>query len=54
MRLQTEGGYGRFRGPLHCLTTTVRTEGLRALYKGAALPLFGWSLIDTVPPRSTP
>lgn len=48
VRLQTEGGYGRFRGPLHCLTTTVRTEGLRALYKGAALPLFGWSLIDTV------
>ncbi|ELR19061.1 mitochondrial carnitineacylcarnitine carrier protein [Acanthamoeba castellanii str. Neff] len=45
---KTEGGYGRFRGPLHCLTTTVRTEGLRALYKGAALPLFGWSLIDTV------
>jgi len=48
VRLQTEGGYGRFRGPLHCLTTTIKTEGVRALYKGATLPLLGWSLIDTV------
>lgn len=48
VRLQTEGGYGRFKGPIHCLTDTVRNEGFRGLYKGATPPLVGWSIIDTV------
>jgi len=48
VRLQTEGGYGRFNGPLHCLTSTIKEEGFRALYKGATPPLFGWGLIDSI------
>jgi len=48
VRLQTEGSYGRFKGPLHCLSHTVKTEGIRGLYKGATPPLVGWSIIDTV------
>jgi len=48
VRLQTEGGYGRFKGPIDCLATTLRTEGVRGLYKGATPPLFGWAAIDFV------
>eukprot|EP00743_Colponemidia_sp_Colp-15_P004457 GILK01004807.1.p1 GENE.GILK01004807.1~~GILK01004807.1.p1 ORF type:complete len:308 (+),score=38.14 GILK01004807.1:32-925(+) len=48
VRMQVEGGYGRFKGPLDCLKTTARTEGIRGLYKGATPPLFGWTLIDTI------
>ena len=46
--MQTEGGRGRFRGPLHCLQETVRLEGLRGLYKGGTPPLFGWGVIDSL------
>ena len=48
IRLQTEGPNGRFRGPLHCLQSTVHKEGLRALYKGATPPLVGWVLMDSL------
>jgi len=48
VRLQTEGGYGRFKGPWHCLKSTVQNEGFQGLYKGATPPLVGWSIIDTV------
>ncbi|KAI9000192.1 mitochondrial carrier domain-containing protein [Gaertneriomyces semiglobifer] len=48
VRMQTEGGHGRFNGPLHCLRTTIRKEGARALYKGATPPLLGWALMDSV------
>ncbi|KAJ1658180.1 hypothetical protein IWQ61_002538 [Dispira simplex] len=48
VRLQTEGGFGRFRGPLHCLQTTLRHEGFFALYKGATPPMIGWAIMDSV------
>ncbi|KAJ3116735.1 hypothetical protein HK100_000984 [Physocladia obscura] len=48
VRLQTEGGFGRFKGPLDCLMSTVRKEGFRALYKGATPPLIGWTIMDSV------
>jgi hypothetical protein len=35
-------------GPLHCLRTTLQTEGIKGLYKGATPPLFGWAAIDFV------
>ncbi|KAJ3214434.1 hypothetical protein HDU67_001674 [Dinochytrium kinnereticum] len=47
VRMQTEGGFGRFKGPLDCLLQTIRKEGFRALYKGATPPLIGWSLMDS-------
>ncbi|KAJ2845482.1 hypothetical protein GGI22_006541, partial [Coemansia erecta] len=46
VRCQVEGGHGRFKGPLDCLVGTVRQEGLRALYKGASIPLIGWAVMD--------
>ncbi|XP_007942794.1 solute carrier family 25 member 47 [Orycteropus afer afer] len=30
----------KYRGPLHCLTTVAREEGLRGLYKGSSALLF--------------
>ncbi|KAI8929299.1 mitochondrial carrier domain-containing protein [Entophlyctis helioformis] len=48
VRMQTQGGHGRFKGPLDCLVTTVRKEGFRALYKGATPPLLGWAIMDSV------
>ncbi|CAG8446573.1 11150_t:CDS:10 [Ambispora gerdemannii] len=49
VRLQTSGLDGRFRGPIHCLTTTIqKEEGLRALYKGATPPLIGWVFMDSI------
>ncbi|KAJ3120406.1 hypothetical protein HK098_004635 [Nowakowskiella sp. JEL0407] len=48
VRMQSEGGFGQFRGPLHCLMVTIRKEGFLALYKGATPPLFGWALMDSV------
>jgi hypothetical protein len=47
LRLQTEGPNGRFRGPLHCLMTTVRKEGILAVYKGVSVEGMGsidWSM----------
>ncbi|TPX36594.1 hypothetical protein SmJEL517_g01297 [Synchytrium microbalum] len=46
VRIQSEGGLGRFKGPLDCLLATVRREGVFALYKGATPPLIGWGLMD--------
>ncbi|KAJ2746390.1 hypothetical protein GGI20_001386 [Coemansia sp. BCRC 34301] len=48
IRCQVEGGHGRFKGPLDCLVNTVKQEGLRALYKGASIPLVGWAVMDAV------
>jgi solute carrier family 25 carnitine/acylcarnitine transporter 20/29 len=48
VRLQTEGQSGRFRGPLHCVTHTVRSEGLRSLYKGVTPPLLGTGVINAL------
>ncbi|KAJ1936208.1 hypothetical protein GGF37_005701, partial [Kickxella alabastrina] len=48
IRCQVEGGHGRFKGPMDCLLSTVRQEGLRALYKGASIPLVGWAVMDAV------
>ncbi|KAG9287434.1 hypothetical protein G9A89_023806 [Geosiphon pyriformis] len=48
VRLQTSGKEGRFRGPIHCFTTTIKKEGFRALYKGATPPLLGWALMDSI------
>ncbi|KAI8821041.1 mitochondrial carrier domain-containing protein [Fimicolochytrium jonesii] len=48
VRLQTEGSFGRFSGPLDCMRATIRKEGFRALYKGATPPLLGWAMMDSV------
>ncbi|KAI8904199.1 mitochondrial carrier domain-containing protein [Powellomyces hirtus] len=48
VRLQTDASSARFNGAIDCLRTTVRREGLRALYKGATPPLMGWALMDAV------
>jgi len=48
VRMQTEGGFGRFKGPLHCFVQTMKLEGVRGLYKGVTPPLIGWFIIDSV------
>ncbi|RKP04895.1 mitochondrial carrier domain-containing protein [Thamnocephalis sphaerospora] len=48
VRLQTEGGAGRFRGLGDCFMSTVRKEGFTALYKGATPPLIGWMFMDAI------
>ncbi|KAJ3065398.1 hypothetical protein HDU98_011252 [Podochytrium sp. JEL0797] len=48
VRMQTEGGHGRFKGPWDCIMSTVRKEGFRALYRGATPPLIGWTIMDSV------
>lgn len=48
VRCQVEGSHGRFHGPVQCLVNTVRYEGVRALYRGASMPLFGWAIMDAV------
>lgn len=47
VRLQTTDAT-RFRGPLQCLTQTVKREGVRGLYKGATPPLLGWMFMDSI------
>ncbi|BGP57295.1 hypothetical protein JCM8202_002872 [Rhodotorula sphaerocarpa] len=37
-----------YAGPWDCLKRTVRSEGPRALYKGATPPLVGWTLSDSL------
>ena len=39
---------GTFKGPLDCLLRTIRTEGPRALYKGASPPAVGWIMSDAL------
>jgi solute carrier family 25 carnitine/acylcarnitine transporter 20/29 len=47
VRLQTSD-HARFKGPLDCLTQTLRKEGVRGLYKGATPPLVGWMFMDSL------
>eukprot|EP00053_Salpingoeca_punica_P011955 m.106680 g.106680 ORF g.106680 m.106680 type:complete len:299 (-) comp15819_c1_seq2:1038-1934(-) len=47
VRLQTEQT-GRFKGPLDCLTQTVRREGLRAIYKGVTPPLLATGVVNSI------
>lgn len=47
--MQTSGSAdGRFKGPMDCFLSTVRKEGVRALYKGATPPLVGWMFMDSI------
>jgi len=39
---------GTYKGPLECVTSIVRKEGLRALYKGASPPAVGWAVTDAI------
>jgi len=48
VRLQTEGKAGRFRGPVHCVVESVRSEGLMSLYKGVTPPLLGTGVINAL------
>ena len=48
VRLQTEGGFGRFRGPIHCLLTTLKEERVFGLYKGSMGPLMGQGTISAI------
>ncbi|KAK4170689.1 mitochondrial carrier domain-containing protein [Triangularia setosa] len=47
VRLQTSSS-SRFSGPLACLSSTLRNEGVFGLYKGATPPLVGWMFMDSV------
>ena len=47
VRLQTSER-SHFKGPLDCVLTTVRNEGVRGLYKGATPPLLGWMVMDSL------
>lgn len=47
VRLQTEQT-GRFKGPIHCLMVTLRTEGMRGLYKGATPPMIATGFINSL------
>ena len=47
VRMQTEGFHGRFGNSINTLTRTVSEEGILAVYKGAALPMAGWGVIDS-------
>ncbi|KAK0752547.1 carrier protein YMC2 [Schizothecium vesticola] len=47
VRLQTTPPT-RFSGPLSCLLSTLRHEGLAGLYKGATPPLVGWMFMDSI------
>lgn len=48
VRLQSEGGYGRFKGPVDCLVTTLKQEKVFGLYKGAMGPLIGQGLVSSI------
>ncbi|KAI9635923.1 mitochondrial carrier protein [Dioszegia hungarica] len=39
---------GTFGGAWHCLITTVKKEGPRALYKGASVPAVSWGISDSM------
>ncbi|KAK9452079.1 mitochondrial carrier domain-containing protein [Limtongia smithiae] len=47
VRLQTSTT-DQFKGTWDCFSKTVKLEGPLALYKGAAAPLVGWSMMDSV------
>lgn len=46
VRLQTEGGFGRFKGPVDCLLTTLKEERVFGLYKGAMGPMIGQGAVS--------
>jgi len=48
VRLQIEGKNGRFKGPLHCIFETAKTEGIRGFYKGVTPPLFATGIINSI------
>lgn len=47
-RMQAAGSGGRFNGPLDCFRSTVRNEGVLALYKGVTPPLFLTGIVNSV------
>lgn len=47
VRLQTTS-HSQFNGPMQCLLTTLRKEGVAGLYKGATPPLVGWMFMDSI------
>jgi len=48
VRMQIEGGNGRFNGLIDCVLQTAKKEGIRGFYKGATPPLIGWGISDSV------
>jgi len=46
VRLQIEGNSSRFRGPIHCLSETVKKEGVYGLYKGMSPPLVMTGIVN--------
>ncbi|CAG8484777.1 7610_t:CDS:2 [Ambispora leptoticha] len=46
VRVQLESS--RFKGPMDCLTQTLRNEGFLALYKGMASPLVGIGAVNAL------
>ncbi|PVU96099.1 hypothetical protein BB561_001385 [Smittium simulii] len=48
IRMQVEGGLGRFSSSWDCLLSTIKRERFRGLYKGATPPLIGWSIMDAI------
>jgi solute carrier family 25 carnitine/acylcarnitine transporter 20/29 len=47
VRVQTDHAR-KYSGPWNCLVTTVRGEGLRALYKGVSPPLLATGAINSL------
>jgi solute carrier family 25 carnitine/acylcarnitine transporter 20/29 len=50
-RLQTQGSSGYhvlYRGPLHCGVTVIKSEGVRALYKGLTMPVVSMAGLNAV------
>lgn len=47
VRMQTEGRGGKFKGPLDCLVSTVKKEGVLGLYKGVMPPLIATGFINS-------
>jgi solute carrier family 25 carnitine/acylcarnitine transporter 20/29 len=48
VRLQTDGVNGRFKGPWDCFIQTIKTEGIRGLYKGMTPPLLGMGINNSL------
>ncbi|KAJ1675532.1 hypothetical protein EV182_001084 [Spiromyces aspiralis] len=47
VRLQIEGT-ARFKGPIDCLISTIKNEGVLGLYKGMASPLVGIAAVNSL------
>ncbi|KAJ1666346.1 hypothetical protein IW140_001075 [Coemansia sp. RSA 1813] len=47
VRMQIEGS-SVFKGPMDCLTKTVRNEGILGLYKGMSSPLVGIAAVNSL------